>query len=165
MPEHSMAWGHLLTVKPIMDSLPDDAHPFYVFGEASRKFSGLYYLDLWPFSPPFLMVTSATAAAQVTQHTSLAFDRPLALQDWFLPITGGPTLFDMPEKEWKPWRAIFSPGFSNTYLTGLIPHMVEETMVYSAILKAHAKKRDIFELDTTTLWFTMDLIGRIAMWV
>ena len=73
MPVHSMTWGHLLAVKPIMDSLPGDAHPFYVFGEVSRKFSGLYYLDLWPFSPPFLIVTSATAAAQVTQHTSLAF--------------------------------------------------------------------------------------------
>lgn len=163
MPDHSMAWGHLLTVKQIMNSLPDDAHPFYVFGEASRKFSGLYYLDLWPFSPPFLMVTSATAAAQVTQHTSLAFDRPLALQDWFLPITGGPTLFDMPEKEWRPWRAIFSPGFSNTYLTGLIPHMVEETMIYYTILREHAQRREIFELDTVTLWFTMDLIGRVAL--
>lgn len=81
MPDHSMTWDHLLTVKPIMNSLPDDAHPFYVFGEVSRKFSGLYYLDLWSFSPSFLMVISATAAAQVTQHISLAFDRSLALQD------------------------------------------------------------------------------------
>lgn len=163
MPDYSMAWGHLLTVKPIMDSLPDDAHPFYVFSQAGRGFSGLYYLDLWPFSPPFLMVTSATAAAQVTQHTTLAFNRPLALQDWFHPITGGPTLFDMAEKEWKPWRAIFNPGFSNTYLTRLIPHIVEETLVYRTVLKEHAQKGAVFRLDTVTLWFTMDLIGRVAM--
>lgn len=69
----------------------------------------------------------------------------------------------MSEKEWRPWRAIFSPGFSNTYLTGLIPHMVEETMIYNIILREHAQRREIFELDTVTLWFTMNLIGRVAL--
>lgn len=165
MPTHNMIWGHLLAVKPTIDGLPNDAHPCYMFGEVSRKFSGLYYLDLWPFSPPFLMVTSATAAAQATQHTQTALNRPLALQDWFLPITGGPTLFDMPEAEWKSWRALFNPGFSNSYLTGLIPQIVEETLVYRDVLSEHARKGDIFRLDTTTLWFTFDLIGRITMYV
>lgn len=165
MPAHNVIWGHLLTVKPIIDGLPKDAHPFYVFGEASRKFSGMYYLDLWPFSPPFLMVTSATAAAQATQQNPIALNRPLPLQDWFLPITGGPTLFDMPETEWKSWRALFNPGFSNSYLTSLIPQIVEETMVYRDVLSEHARKGDIFRLDATTLWFTMDLIGRITMYV
>ena len=65
MLKYSMAARHLLAVKPIIDSLPIDAHPFFVFGEASRKLSesGVYYLDLWPFSLPFLMVSSVTAAA------------------------------------------------------------------------------------------------------
>lgn len=165
MPVHNMIWGHLLSVKPIIDGLPKDAYPFYMFGEASRKFSGLYYLDPWPFSPPFLMVTSAAAAAQATQQNPIALNRPPPLQGWFLPITGGPTLFDMPEIEWKPWRALFNPGFSNSYLTGLLPQIVEETMVYCDVLRDHAQKGGIFRLDTTTLWFTMDLIGRVTMYV
>ena len=72
-------------------------------------------------------------------------------------------MFDIPEHEWKPWRAIFSPAFSDSYLRSLIPQIVEETMIYHDVLKEKAERKAVFQLDTTTLWFTMDVIGRITM--
>ncbi|KAI9669008.1 MAG: hypothetical protein M1817_005165 [Caeruleum heppii] len=161
MDVHSFFFGHLLAVKSVVDRLPHDAHPFLVFGQISRRFTGVYYIDMWPFGYPFLIVTSVTAATQATQQTRLAYNRPPELQDWFHSITGGPNLFSMPESEWKVWRAVFSPGFSSQSITQLVPHIVEETLSYRDVLREHARENDLFQLDTTTLRFTIDLIGRV----
>ena len=39
-------------------------------------------------------------------------------------------MFDLPEKVWRPWRAVFSKGFSAEHVLSLIPGMVDETTVY-----------------------------------
>ena len=167
MLDHSFVAGHLLSIKPIMDRYPKDAHKVYTFGEMSRKFpkSGAYYLDLWPLSNPFLMVTSPTLADQATQTTSVAYERPDALRKWFLSIAGGQNLFDAHGKDWKPLRALFNPGFSTRHLLTLVPVLMEEILIYCETLRLHAKIGDTFYLDPTTLRFTVDIIGRVVLLV
>ena len=110
-----------------------------------------------------MIVTSPNLATQATQTSKIASTRPLELQNWFRPITGGPAMFDMSVEEWKPWRALFNPAFSAANLLAQVPHMVEETLVYRKVLESHAKSGDMFQLDNTTLRFTLDLIGRSAL--
>jgi hypothetical protein len=164
MPEHSLVFGHLLAVKKAMDAIPDGAHPTLAFGEISRKFpAGLFYLDLWPISVPFMIVTSATMANQATQQSNLALERPAEVRDWFRPIAGGPALFDMSHDEWKRWRSLCNPGFSAANLLTHVSEIVEETLVYRASLDEHARKGDIFQLNNVTLRFTLDLMGRVVL--
>ena len=133
-------------------------------GDISRKFStGLYYLDLWPMSVPFMIVSSPTMANQATQQSNLAHERPRELRDWFRPITGGPALFDMSYEEWKPWLSLFSPGFSASNLLTHVPEIIEETLTYHATLIEHARKGYVFQLNNVTLRFTMDLMGRVVL--
>ncbi len=57
MLDHSFAAGYLPLLKPIMDKFPSDAHKGYTFAKIPQIFPSGAYLDLWPFSKPFLVVT------------------------------------------------------------------------------------------------------------
>lgn len=108
-----------------------------------------------------LVVVSPDTSTQVTQtNPHLSMERPLLLRRFFKPIAGGSNLFDLPEKEWKPWRAIFSKGFSADHSVSLVPGMVKETRYYIDTLRKLAGKGEIFSLDDVTLRYAMDLIGR-----
>ena len=164
MPDHSILTGHLLVVKQALGTIPKDCNPFLVFGEMARLFPhGVFYLDLWPFSSPFVIATSLNAATQATQQTKIAYNRPSKLLRYFKPITGGPNLFSMPEQDRKPVRATFNSAFSNKSVAGFMEHIVGESLVYRPILAGNARKRNLIEMDTVTLHFTMNLIGRTIL--
>ena len=152
-----------------MDTLPEKCHYQYAFREIARHHfinEGVYYVDLWPISSLFLIVVSPDVAVQATQvNSSLAIERPYLLRRFFKPITGGPSLFDMPENEWKPWRMTFNKGFSPDHILSLVPGMAKETSVYCNTLRKFARQRDLVLLNPTTLRFTLDLIGRTILLV
>ena len=111
-----------------------------------------------------IIVTSPNVANQVAQtNTKICFDRASMLKRFFKPIAGGPNLFDMTEREWKPWRAVFNKGFSTEQVTNLVPHVLHETEIYKANLRELAGKGDIIYLDLVTLRFTMDVIGQTIL--
>jgi cytochrome P450 len=164
MPPHNFAAGHLPSLASIVNLYPRNAIKIYLFGELTRRFGkgGALYLDLWPLAEPFLVLTSPYLANQVTT-TAIAFEKPDALRKWFFPLTGGVSIFDAPADKWKSLRTLFNRGFSSSHLLSLVPIMVEETEIYCNILRQHAKKGDMFYLDTMNLRFMLDVIGRTAL--
>jgi cytochrome P450 len=158
-----------LYLKELNNALPKGAHYQYMFADIARKHfvkEGLFYIDLWPMSGLFITVVSPHAATQATQtNANLSMERPALLPRFFKPIAGGSNLFDLPEKDWKPWRTVFSKGFNADHVMSLVPGIVKETVVYAETLRGLARKGDIFCLDTTTLRFTMDMIGRTILYV
>ena len=146
-----------------MDALPRNAHYQYMFADIAREHfqsEGLFYIDLWPASGLMMIVTSPLVAAQAAQtNAKICYERASMLQRFFKPIAGGPNLFDMTESEWRPWRAIFSKGFSTENVTNLVPHVLRETQVYKERLKNLARKKEMFYLDLVTLRFMVDVMG------
>jgi cytochrome P450 len=164
MPKHNLFLGHLLAIKPYIDRLPKDAHGFIPFGKMAQEYSGgIFYLDMWPFIGPIMICTSASAAIQATQKSVLQLRKPASLDPWFHSIAGGPNLFTMPVDEWRTWRNIFNPGFSQAHLNSLVPRIVEEVKSYRKLLQSFADRNEMFLLDEETLWFTMDLIGALVL--
>ena len=102
-PCHSLLFGHLLYLKSLMDRLPKGAHYQYLFYDIAREHftgEGMYYIDLWPVSGLYIAVVSPQVATQVTQtNHDLSMERHTMLRGCFKPITGGLSLFDLPEKE------------------------------------------------------------------
>jgi hypothetical protein len=149
-PGHSFLFGHLLYLKELNDALPKGAHYQYMFADIARKHfvkEGLFYIDLWPMSGLFMIVVSPTAATQATQtNANLSMERPALLPRFFKPIAGGLNLFDLPEKDWKPWRAIFNKGFNTDHVMSLVPGIVKETIIYSETL------RDLLEKAISSAW-------------
>ncbi|KAL8917803.1 MAG: hypothetical protein Q9208_007732 [Pyrenodesmia sp. 3 TL-2023] len=166
-PRHSFIFGHLLYLKGLNDGLPPNAHEQYMFADIAHEHfqdRGMFYVDLWPVSGMMIIVTSPLVATQVAQtNTRLSHDRAPILKRFFKPIAGGPNLFDMSEKEWRPWRQIFNKGFSTEQNTNIVPHVLEETEVYKQTLRALAEKDEVFYLDLVTLRFTMDMIGQTIL--
>ncbi|MCJ1248455.1 hypothetical protein MMC30_005673 [Trapelia coarctata] len=164
MPPWHPILGHLLTLPPILKLLPRDAQQPYIFEVLAKDFKEsdtLFYLDLWPFSNPILLVASPSMAIQACQQHDLV--KPHVLDAFFRPFAGGDNLFTMNGPEWKRSRALFTPGFQANYLLGQMAHIVEETAVYVDILREHVRKGDVFSLDEVTLWFTMDVIGIVSL--
>ncbi|KAF7868680.1 hypothetical protein EAF04_005210 [Stromatinia cepivora] len=137
-PGHSFLFGHLLFLAKVSKRLPKDAHYQYMFSGIYRDYfesTGVYYMDLWPMTGLFMCIHSPTTAISVTQTNPLISMRKVdLLPRFFKPIIGGLCLFDMPEDEWKPWRAVFSKGFNNEHFQKLGPG-------------EHAQKGDMFYLD------------------
>ena len=160
-------FGHLLYLKTKIDALPKGAHYEYAFGDVARQHftkEGVFYIDLWPISGLYLTVVSPKAAIQAAQTNSkLSSERPALLSRFFKPIAGGPNLFDLPEQEWKPWRAAFNKAFSKEHVLSLVPGILHETGVYRDTLRKLAKAGELVYLDPVTLRFTMDLIGRTIL--
>lgn len=152
----------------MIDRLPKGAHYELAFGDIFRQHfmkEGMFYLDLWPVSGLFFAVMSPKIAIQAAQTSSLACERPPLLERFFKPIAGGPNLFDLTEKEWKPWRAVFNKGFSTEHTLSLVPGMTRMTKTYCDTLRRLAEKGEMFYLDPTTLRFMMDMIGQTILYV
>ena len=70
MPPHHPIFGHLLLAGDLLSKLPPDAHPSYLPGLIRRAVPDIgqvFYLDLWPFNRPMLVVSSPSVAHQFTQ--------------------------------------------------------------------------------------------------
>ncbi|KAB8298217.1 hypothetical protein EYC80_001956 [Monilinia laxa] len=165
MPPHNPFTGHLINLSNAMKGLPTDALKVYFFAALSHKYSrnGAFYLDLYPFAAPFLVITSPFLANQAVQSTPLSYRKPDALRTWFWSITGGISMFDAEYDEWKDLRALFARGFSNKYLMGLVPGIVDEVEIYASGLREKARSGEMIELDGINLRFMIDLIGNTAL--
>ena len=164
MPPWNPVLGHLYFCYKITSQLPQDAHPGYLPDMVRRRLPNLgpiYYLDLWPFGPQMLIVSSVEGLYQITQEHSLP--KFPALRYFLYPIAQGMDLVTMEGELWKFWRGIFNPGFSARYLTTLTSSILEETDKMYAILQEHSRKKTRFSMKDLTDNLTMDIIGRVVM--
>lgn len=79
--------GHLLLLPNILKRLPKDSQQPDAFEVLSLDFEhtdSLFYLDLWPFSSPFLIASSPAYAIQAYQQHDLP--RPSVLEPFFRTI-------------------------------------------------------------------------------
>ncbi len=163
MPKHSMIFGHLLEVKALKDKLPSDANGFHLSVALSKQFpdsDSLFYLDLWPFSEPFITVGSPSTCMQASQR---CLSKPQDFEDLLKPVTGGRSLLTMKGEEWKMWRTIFNPGFSSGYLLDNISDIVNEVSVFCETLRDHAQRRNLVRMEEITGWLTLDILGKIIL--
>ncbi|KAF2445317.1 cytochrome P450 monooxygenase [Karstenula rhodostoma CBS 690.94] len=161
MPKHSTLTGHLLLLKKLMDRLPFDCTINTPLTEVSQQFpTGMGYFDLWPFTKPLLFVNNTFA---VLQWQQALFDKPDEIKVAFHNLTGGLNLFTMPQKIWKPWRAVFNPAFSGAQMLDLVPTIVTEVQIFRDILQNRAGGDEVFQLEDLTLRLTVDVIAAAAI--
>lgn len=103
--------GHLLAVIPFVASLPEDAHQNYLMTDLSREFEesdGAFYLDMWPFISPLLVVTSPAMSIQACQQYDL--EKPESVMGFFTAFAGGKdNMFALNGPDWKNLRSMFNP--------------------------------------------------------
>ena len=161
MPPFSVFTGHFDVLRDHMRTLPRDCTIHTVFAQIAQAFpNGMFYVDLWPFSRPLLIVTSAAGAVQM-QDAEL--DKPHDIKKPLETLIGGKSLLTMYGASWKTWRGLLNPGFSSGYMLEMVPSIVREVAVFRDSLRAHARSADIFQMADTSLKLTIDVIGSAAM--
>ena len=164
MPPHHSLFGHLLLANNVMSNLPHDTHPQYLPGQIRRAVPDVgpvFYLDMWPFSLPILVVSSPSAAFQLTQeHSQPKSD---GLRHFLRPLAQNKDLVSLEGQAWKHWRNVFNPGFSASHLITLVPQIAQEVLIFCEILRERARAGEMFPLEEATVNLTMDTIGRVAL--
>lgn len=162
MPPFNWLFGHLLFLKSNVDCYPKDAVFNHVALDIARTTEHqTFYLDLWPFTIPALVVGDPHAADQIMRLTSIR--KPQNVFDAFLQMSGGPNLVTMPEVPWKRWRAIFNPGFSSGYMLEQVPKLVDPVNIFCEKLRQQARSGEMFQLEEATFRLTIDVIGLITL--
>ena len=161
MPKWNPIFGHLLTLGNAFETkkLPVDIQRPAIFSALAEDFSetDIYYIDLWPFIQPMMLVTSPDLAVQAFQHHDLA--KPEVLVPFFWPITAGDNIFTANGEKSRHDRMLFSSGFNSNYIISQTADVVREAEVYVEVLQKYAENREIIQLDEVTINYAMDLAG------
>lgn len=167
MPPHNFVLGHLGLVASIQKKLPSDAHGHYLADQIRQKYPDLgptFYLDLWPFSDPMLIVTDPEVIAQFSAPDRLLPKHP-GIKAYMHPLSGGLDLNSLDGETWKYWRKLFNPGFSAAHMQSLVPTIVEEVVTFRGDLYRRAQEGKMFPFEDHALNLAIDVIGRVALWV
>ncbi|KAL4945664.1 hypothetical protein BDV06DRAFT_209275 [Aspergillus oleicola] len=97
---------------------------FTILLQDFSKTDSCFYIDLWPFTMPLLVVTSPDLAVQACQ--TYALPKPAILDAFVNPLAGGRTMFTQNGPEWKRSRDLFNNRFSMNVLFKLAPKIVKE---------------------------------------
>ncbi|KAF9699896.1 hypothetical protein EKO04_002457 [Ascochyta lentis] len=165
MPPHNILLGHLGLAASVQKTLPSDAHGHYLADQIRQRYPDLgptFYLDLWPFSDPMLVVTDPDVIAQFCAPDHLLPKHP-GVKTFMYPITGGYDLNCLDGETWKFWRKLFNPGFSAGHMQSLVPTIVEEVAIFRKDLFRRAQEGEVFPFEGHALSLAIDVIGRVAL--
>jgi cytochrome P450 len=161
MPKHHPLFGHLILLKETIRTLPQNTLMSVVVRRIAESFpGGVFYLNLWPFNDPIMVVANPHVASQVE---AAFLDKPANISPGIDGINDGPSLLTMHGSTWKKWRALFNPGFAPGYITGLSPSIAEEVTVLCKLLQDRAKEGEVFALEEYTLRLTFDIIALVTL--
>lgn len=161
MPKHHPVFGHFIALKESIQALPRNTVMHVVVRRMAAQFpSGVFYLNLWPFNDPVMVVANPFVASQVE---AAFLDKPANTCATLEIINGGPSLQTMHGSTWKKWRALLNPGFAAGYMIGLAPAIADEVAVFCKLLQERANQGEMFPLEEYTLRLTFDVIARVTL--
>ncbi|KAF2022236.1 cytochrome protein [Aaosphaeria arxii CBS 175.79] len=158
MPPWNPILGHLLVLNKAFKkyNLTRDMHMDDIFGAISKEFvesDSLFYVDLWPFLNPMVLISSPKYA----QQAELVQDRPSDLLWSMHPVTGGPSVFATNGTEWKDTRSLLLPGFKPNYIFNQIIYSIDGAEALDMAFRIIAKGQNLVQLDRFFLEYMMKL--------
>ena len=179
MLKHNPILGHLGIVGMLMADLPRDVHGDYLMLRIQDNWRTLFdakyercppavYLDLWPVSPPMLLVLNPAMVSQFTQDVNT--EKAAAQSNFLKPLTGNLDLASSHGATWKKLRRRMNPGFSPQAIRQRLPALIEEVEVFRDLLLRRAGTEAdpegwgaVFPLERPVTMLTLDYIGRFTL--
>lgn len=162
-PGHDFIFGHAKVIKELADEMPPGLHPATYGYLLMEKYNlpKAFYIDLWPFSTPWLVVNDTELAEQLTTKPSIT--KFIELKAMMKPYAGTRNLVVMEGDEWKTWRAIFNSAFSAANLAKHVPAIVAETKKLNDYLSLKAGTGDVFAIEPKAVDLTIEIIGNVIL--
>jgi len=147
MMPHSFLFGHLHILARRTRHKAPNIYPHYLTELILSEWKNLFpfekkpppfiYIDFYPFGPPTIFTLNASLPAQYLTQPGQIKHHPDS-HAYLYPLTYNLDLFSADGPQWRLWRGILSPGFSPKNITGLVPSILDEVVVFRDILKSHA---------------------------
>ncbi|KAF2467469.1 cytochrome P450 3A30 [Lindgomyces ingoldianus] len=159
-PPYDFIWGHLKLMGEITSLFPSNCHVQVYITTISRKYKlpGLWYLDLWPLGPTFLVITDPDLALYITVQKN--HPKHPVEQEFIAPIVGENNIVAAEGPAWKYLHNMLAPPFAISAVRNLAEMMSEEVMVFRSTLHKLAKTREVFRLEDISSNLTFDVVAK-----
>lgn len=159
-PPHSMFLGHLPIMAKIAATLPPNCHPQLLQTIIMREYNlpDLFYLDLWPVGPSFLVLGKRELMDQV----QVLKPEPMhALTGSVLdPIMGPGVIAAANGPLWKRLHNSIAPAFAWSHIRSLVPMIADECETFRETLSRLAESGETFSMERRATELIFDAISR-----
>ncbi|GME50131.1 hypothetical protein W97_05620 [Neofusicoccum parvum] len=121
----------------------------------------VFYLDLWPFSAPILVIGDPEVGKQVGVDHYL--HKPSSFVKYQASINGWKNLLTQEGSEWKQWRTLLNPGFQPKYLMQQVPGLMMLCERFCKQLEKTAETKTIMRLEVASIKLAIEVIGLIGL--
>ncbi|KAF2199970.1 cytochrome P450 3A30 [Delitschia confertaspora ATCC 74209] len=159
-PPHSFFWGHLKLVGETLRLFPNNVHIQLAITTLSQKYKlpRLFYIDLWPFGPDFLVITDPNLALQISNFRNL-YKHHIA-REVVNGVVGKDNIVTTDGPLWKKLHNMVAPSFSDSQVKNMVGMIAEEVMTFRQILLDRARDGQPFNLEETINRLSFDIIGK-----
>lgn len=126
---------------------PDTSvHVFYTAIAQKYELRGIFYLDLWPFGPPQMILSTPETAEMVTVNSNYPMHDEVAR---FLgPLVGYKAIGSSDGPMWKMLHRMMAPSFRPSVITSMVPTIATQTMqVFHSKLAQFASDGETFSMQ------------------
>ena len=147
-----------------MSRFPPRTASQYIYTEIATRYSlpAIWYLDLWPFAPPQIILTSTEAAYQVTTATMYPGH---AYIDKLLRAMFGPgTISGSNGATWKYLHRLMGPGLSPRVTKSRVPIIAEQALIFhNQLCRIATSANAIAELNNLLPPLLIDISSHIIL--
>ncbi|KAF7549105.1 hypothetical protein G7046_g8446 [Stylonectria norvegica] len=142
-PPHSFFWGHLKLIGEYTQKFPRGSytHNFLTQIKMDYDLPDIYYLDLWPLGPRFIVCTSPDACAIPT--TASAFEIPSIVTEFFRGTVGTSFIEATNGPLWKELHRVLAPGLTPNGVKSYNDSIIDQAVAL------HCRFKDISKSDQT----------------
>ncbi|KAB5513287.1 cytochrome P450 [Coniochaeta sp. 2T2.1] len=158
-PPHSLLLGHLKIIGEYMRRMPPGSHVQAAITQIQQDYNlpDIFYLDLWPIGPRFVVCSGADAAATVStfpQSTLVLDVLGPTIGTTFIEVTNGPL--------WKNLHRVFAPSLTPASVKGYHDGIVDEAAALHARLHARLQDSDVVDLNYELGKFTFGVVCNVV---
>ena len=161
-PPHSWLFGHARIVGEYAAKLPADSGttpPAFTQMKQDFNLPEVWYLDLWPFGPEFVVLSSPEAAAFAT--TANAMGQADIVIDFLDGIAGKGFIEASNGAQWKELHKIMMPSLTPAAVRAHQALLIDEARILHQVFEGLAEKGGVSDLADELSAYPFAVIGHI----
>ncbi|KAL9480173.1 hypothetical protein ACSS6W_004959 [Trichoderma asperelloides] len=158
-----MLWGHLKVFGKYVKSFPQGAYiqPTITQLKIDYNLPDIFYLDLWPLGPQFMILAAPEACAIPT--TENTFDQHDVVTDFFNRGVGTGFIEATNGALWKHLHRTLAPGLTPSIVKGYYPTIVEEAVAIRRRFWGIAKSGEVADIRHELGHFPFNVMGKVLL--
>lgn len=144
-PPHDWLWGHAKLMGEYASKITGDyLQASWTQMKFDHKLPEVYYVDMWPFGPEFIMCTDADSMAFST--TTQVYEQADVVTDFFRRDVGETFIEASNGPVWKELHQMLAPGLTPGAIKTYHDHILDETKKLHERVRVHAQSGEVVDL-------------------